>query len=155
MKTIEALIGEHAYFQGMSPEYLALLAGCGRNVQFQPGQYIHREGEEANEFYAIRHGKVALEMFAPGRGPVTLHTLGEGEVLGWSWLFPPYRWLFDARAVDLTRAVHFDGLCLRNKCEADPAMGFDFMKRFAQVAVARLDSARLQLLDVYGTSVRK
>jgi CRP/FNR family transcriptional regulator, cyclic AMP receptor protein len=155
MKTIEALLGEHPYFQGMSPAYLALIAGCGRNVQFQPGQYIHREGQEANTFYAIRQGKVALEMFAPGRGPVTLHTLGEGEVVGWSWLFPPYRWLFDARAVELTRAVHFDGLCLRGKCEADPVMGFDFMKRFAQVAVARLDAARLQLLDVYGTSVRK
>jgi CRP-like cAMP-binding protein len=124
-------------------------------VQFGPGQYIAREGQEANEFYAVRAGMVTLEMFVPGRGPVTLHTLGQGEVLGWSWIFPPYRWLFDARALDLTRAVMFDALCLRNKCEQDPAMGYDFMKRFAQVAVARLDAARLQLLDVYGTVPRR
>lgn len=155
MKTIETLLGEHPYFHGMPPPYLALLAGCARNVQFTPGQYINREGQEANEFYAIRHGKVTLEMFVPGRGPVTLHTLSEGEVFGWSWIFPPYRWMFDARAVEVTRAVAFDGLCLRTKCENDPAMGYDFMKRFAQVAVARLDSARLQLLDVYGTVQRR
>ena len=150
MKTIDVLLAEHPFFQGMAPDYLAFIAGCGRNVQFEPGRYIHREGDEAKEFYAIREGKVALELFVPGRGPKTLQTLDTGDVLGWSWIFPPYKWVFDARAVELTKAVMFDGLCLRTKCEGDPALGYDFMKRFAEVVTMRLDAARLQLVDVFG-----
>ena len=155
MKTIDVLLAEHPFFHGMAPGYLEFIAGCGRNVQFEPGRYIHREGQEANEFYAIRHGKVALEIFVPGRGPMTLQTLDEGDVFGWSWIFPPYKWVFDARAVELTRAVAFDGVCLRTKCEGDAQLGYDFMKRFAQVVTQRLDVARLQLLDVYGTVERR
>jgi CRP-like cAMP-binding protein len=152
MKTIDVLLAEHAFFEGMAPGDLEFIAGCGRNVQFGPGRYIRREGQEANEFYAIRQGKVALEIFVPGRGPVTLQTLDSGDVFGWSWIFPPYRWLFDARAVELTKAVMFDGVCLRTKCEGDPALGYDFMKRFARVVAKRLEVARLQLLDIYGTA---
>jgi CRP/FNR family cyclic AMP-dependent transcriptional regulator len=155
MKTIDILLAEHPFFQGMAPGYLEFIAGCGRNVHFEPGRYIHREGQEANEFYAIRHGKVAVEIFVPGRGPMTLQTLGEGDVFGWSWIFPPYKWVFDARAVELTRAVAFDGVCLRTKCENDAQLGYDFMKRFAQVVAERLDVARLQLLDIYGTVERR
>lgn len=155
MKTIDVLLAEHRFFEGMAPGYLEFIAGCGRNVHFEPGRYIHREGQESNEFYAIRHGKVALEIFVPGRGPVTLQTLDEGEVFGWSWIFPPYKWVFDARAVELTRAVAFDGVCLRTKCENDPKLGYDFMKRFAHVVTSRLEVARLQLLDVYGTVERR
>ena len=155
MKTIDALLAEHPFFRGMSPGYLEFLAGCGRNVVFEPGRYIHREGQEANEFYAIRQGKVAVEIFVPGRGPVMLQTLDDGDVFGWSWIFPPYRWVFDARAVELTRAVLFDGVCLRTKCENDAALGYDFMKRFAGVVVQRLDVARLQLLDLFGTVPRR
>jgi CRP/FNR family cyclic AMP-dependent transcriptional regulator len=152
MKTIDALLADHPFFAGMSAGYLEFIAGCGQNVHFEPGRYIHRENQQANEFYAIRQGKVALEIFVPGRGPVVLQTLGEGDVLGWSWIFPPYKWVFDARAVELTRAVLFDGVCLRNKCEGDPALGYDFMKRFAGVVVKRLEVARLQLVDMYGTA---
>jgi CRP/FNR family cyclic AMP-dependent transcriptional regulator len=152
MKTIDVLLAEHPFFEGMAPGYVEFIAGCGRNVQFEPGRYIHREGQEANEFYAIRAGTVAVEIFVPGRGPVTLQTLRHGDVFGWSWIFPPYRWVFDTRAVELTKAVMFDGACLRTKCENDPALGFDFMKRFAQVVTKRLDVARMQLLDVYGTA---
>ena len=151
MKTIDALVAEHPFFEGMPANWVAFIAGCGRNVRFEPGHYIYREGQEANEFFAIRQGKVAIEIFVPGRGPVTLQTLDGGDVFGWAWIFPPYRWVFDARAVETTRAVMFDGACLRGKCENDPALGYDFMKRFAHVVAKGLDVARLQLLDVYGT----
>ncbi len=77
-------------------------------------------------------------------------TLGEGAVVGWSWLFPPYRWSFDARALELTRTVAFDGACLRGKCEADTTLGYELMQRFAAVMLDRLQATRLQLLDVYG-----
>jgi CRP-like cAMP-binding protein len=110
---------------------------------------ILRAGEPADRFYIIRHGKVGVEVFAPEVGPITIETLGEGDVLGWSWLFPPYRWVFDARALELTRAIALDGKCLREKCDEDPRLGYDLMKRFAQIMVERLQATRLQLIDLY------
>src|SRR4029453_15972243 len=101
-------------------------------------------------FYVLRHGSVALEMFVPARGTAVIETIEAGEVLGWSWLFEPYRWHFDARALSLVRATAFDGACMRGKCDADPALGYDLMGRFAQVLIGRLQSTRLRLLDVYG-----
>ena len=86
----------------------------------------------------------------PSRGAVTLQTLGEGEILGWSWLFPPYVCQFDARAREDVRATSFDGACLRTKCDADPALGYELMKRLARMVSSRLEAARRQLLDVYG-----
>ena len=87
-----------------------------------------REGEPADAFYVIREGAVALETDVPGRGAVTLETLHDGDLLGWSWLVPPYRTAFDARALGTTHAIAFDGACLRGKCEADPALGYDLLK---------------------------
>lgn len=150
MHTLEPLLGEHSFFKGLAPRYLELIAGCASNVRFEAGQYIFHEGEAANEFYVIRHGRVALEIFAPGRGAHAIQTLGAGELLGWSWLIPPYQWHFDARAVELTRALALDGECLRTKCEQDHDLGYEFMKRFAHIMLDRLQATRLQLLDLYG-----
>jgi CRP-like cAMP-binding protein len=150
LQTLEPLLAEHPFLRGLEPRYLALLAGCAANVRFDAGRYIFREGEEADRFYIIRHGKVALELSAPERGALTIQTLGAGDVLGWSWLFPPYRWRFDARALELTRAIALDGACLRRKCDEDHSFGYELVKRFAQVIVERLQATRLQLLDVYG-----
>jgi len=102
----------------------------------------------------LRHGGVALETFVPARGAVVIETIEAGEVVGWSWLFPPYQWHFDARAVSLVRATSFDGVCLRGKCETDPQLGYDLMSRFAQVMIRRLQWTRLRLLDVYGDGHR-
>ena len=150
MQTLEPVLAEHPFFQGLAPEYLRVLVGCASNVRFESGQQLFREGEEANEFYLIRHGIVSLEVVVPGRGSITIQTLGVGEILGWSWLVPPYQWRFDARAVELTRAIALDGKCLRTKCEDDPRLGFELLKRFAHVMAERLQATRLQLLDVYG-----
>ena len=151
-ETIEALLAKHSFFKELRSSYLTMIAGCGSNVRFRKGQYLCREGEEANRFYAIRHGSVALELYIPQRGPVIVQTLGEGDLLGWSWLFPPNRWQFDARAQETVRATSFDGACLRGKCEVDPEMGYHLMKRLAHVVSDRLEATRLQLLDVYGNS---
>lgn len=150
MDTIEALIHDVPLFSGLSPEATELIAGCGANIRFTPDELLFRDGDGANRFFVIRHGTVALETFVPSRGAVTIETLGPGEVVGWSWLFPPYRWNFDARALSLVRATVFDGACLRDKCDADPALGYDLMSRFAQVIIERLQWTRLRLLDVYG-----
>ncbi len=148
--TLEAILAEHPFFKDLDPRYLQLIVGCAANVRFEAGRFIFHEGDEANQFYLLRHGSVSLEVFVPERGPLIIQTLGEGDVLGWSWLFPPYRWVFDARAVSLTRAIALDGACLRKKCEEDHELGYELLKRFAQIIMERLQATRLQLLDVYG-----
>jgi CRP/FNR family transcriptional regulator, cyclic AMP receptor protein len=150
MRTIDTLLHDVPIFQGMSPEALELVAGCATNIRFRDGEVLFREGDEANVFYVIRHGRVVLDMFVPARGPVTIETVDPGEVIGWSWLFAPYRWHFDARALGLVRATVFGAACLREKCEQDPEFGYDLMSRFAQVLIERLQWTRLRLLDMYG-----
>ena len=153
-KDIEALLAEHPFFKDMLPKYRTLIAGCGKNVVFAAGELIAKDTEPADQFFAIRHGRVSIELHSPERGSLILQTLEAGDIVGWSWLFPPYRWTFDVRAIEQVRAISFDGACLRGKCERDPAMGYDFMKRFAQTFMQRLQAARLQLLDLYGSDFR-
>lgn len=147
---LESVLAEHPFFRDLPPDDLAYIAGCARNVRFEEGQYIFREGEQADHFYLIRHGRVALEIFVPERGPLVTETVAEGEVLGWSWLFPPYRWSSDARALEVTAAVALDGACLRAKCETDTRLGYELMRRFAQIIMERLHATRVRLLDIYG-----
>ena len=151
-KDIDALLAEHAFFKDFPPAYRALIAGCARNVHFDPAHLLAKTGDPANHFFAIRKGRVSIEIHSSERGPLVLQTLEAGDIVGWSWLFPPYRWSFDVRTIDEVSAISFDGACLREKCEHDPAMGFDFMKRFARVFMERLEANRLQLLDLYGTA---
>lgn len=150
MKTLDALVAESPMFAGLDQPHLELIAGCGSNTGFKAGEYLFREGDQADTFYLIRHGRVTLELFVPGRGAVMIETMEPGDVVGWSWLFPPYRWHFDARALDLVRAVAFDGTCLRDKFDEDPAFGYQLLSRFSPVMLERLSATRLQLLDVYG-----
>ena len=154
-RSLEDLLADVALFEGLGDEALALLAGCARNIHFVAGERIFREGGEADVFYVVRQGSVAVESFVPTRGAVTIETIEAGDVLGWSWLFPPYRWHFDARALSTVRATVFDGLCLREKCESDAALGYTLMGRFAQVLIDRLQWTRLRLLDVYGNGDRR
>ncbi len=152
MKTLDELVAQSPIFSGLDQQYLELIAGCGQNTGFEAGQYLFREGDQADTFYLVRHGRVMLETFVPGRGALTIETVDEGEVVGWSWLFAPYRWHYDARALDVVRAVAFDGTCLRGKCNDDHTFGFHLLCRFAPVMVERLEATRLQLLDVYGSA---
>jgi CRP/FNR family transcriptional regulator, cyclic AMP receptor protein len=150
VQTIEPLLAKHLFFQGLAPEHLKLIVGCSTNVIFDPDQFLFREGEDANTFYVIRSGRVQVETFSPKHGPITIQTAGEGEVLGWSWLIPPYHWRFDAKATDQVRVIAIDGKCLREKCEDDHNLGYELMRRFALIIAERLEATRLQLLDVYG-----
>ena len=154
MRALESILAEVPFLEGLDHDQLALLAGCAGNVHFGAGATLFREGDAADTFYLVRHGSVALETFVPARGSVVIETIESGEVLGWSWLFAPYRWHFDARALTVVRATGFDGACLRQKCESDPALGYELMGRFAQVLIERLQWMRLRLLDVYGNGNR-
>lgn len=147
--SIENLLREQSFFSGMPEACLTNLAGCGKNVVFKKDKFLAREGRPADEFYVIRSGKISVEIHAGGK-TFRVQTANAGEVVGWSWLFPPHQWAFDVLALEETHVVALDGKCLRAKCEADPVLGYQLMKRFAGILVQRLSATRLQLLDVYG-----
>jgi CRP/FNR family transcriptional regulator, cyclic AMP receptor protein len=149
IRAVEDLLVESRLFADLAPSHLETIAGCATTARFGVGDYIFREGGPADTFYVIRSGTVALETHVPGRGPALLMTLQNEDVLGWSWLFSPYRWHFDARAVAPVRALAFDGACLRDKSMQDHDLGYELMRRFAEVMVSRLQATRMQLLDVY------
>jgi CRP/FNR family transcriptional regulator, cyclic AMP receptor protein len=151
MEGLERIVKEHPFFAGVEEAFCTLVCGCAKNVRFEAGQYLFHEGDPAEWFYLLRHGRVALQLTAPGRGAVTFQTVGEGEIVGVSWLIPPYRWSYDAKAIELTRAIAIDATCLRQKCEADHDLGYEMMKRFMPILIQRLQATRLQILDVYGT----
>lgn len=151
MRTLAEYLPQHPFFAGLDSAALELVVGCAKNVHVAPGQVIFRTGEPADTFYVIRRGQVALDIHDPVRGSLVVASPGEGEVVGWSWLVPPYRWVFDARAATRVDAVAIDGACLRGKCDADPALGYALMQRVAGVMYDRLQDARIRLLDVYGS----
>ena len=153
METMEELLGGHPFFAGLDTSAIQLIAGCAANVHFAAGEYVFGEGEPANQFYVIRHGRVALEVHSVTRGPLVIDTMEDAEVLGWSWLVPPYRYFGDARAVTPVSATVLDGACLRGKCEADPVLGYELLKRVTTVMYERLQSSRVRLLDLYGPRV--
>ena len=148
-KRLERIIAEHPFFAGLDDGFTNLMVSCASNVRFKAGTYILKEGDPANTFYLIREGKVAVEVLAPQHKPIIVSTLSVGEILGWSWLLPPFQWKFHARAVDDVRAIALDGKCLRTKCEENHDLGYEVLKRFAQIMEQRLEATRLQLLDVY------
>ncbi len=151
MTTLERLLAEHPFFKDLDPRYIQLIAGCAQEVTFKAGEFIFREGDPASRFWLIRNGKISLEVFAPGRGPIMIETLGEGDVMGWSWIVPPYRKQYDARALELTRALEFDAMCIRGKCDEEPKLGYELFKRFSQIIGQRLQATRLRLIDIYGS----
>jgi CRP/FNR family cyclic AMP-dependent transcriptional regulator len=149
METLQVDLSVYPFFTDLPVHHIEAVAGCASNVRFEAGNFIFREGEEADRFYLIREGKVALQLSSDRRGPLNILTLGEGDILGWSWLFPPYRWKFSARTIEPTRAFAVDAESLRAKAERDPGLGYELLKRFAHVVETRIETMRLQLVNVY------
>lgn len=151
MNYFEKLLSEHAFFKGIEQQHLDILAGCCSNKVFEAGEVIGHEGDKAENFFLIREGKVAVQIATPSKGPVTVQTLGEGEIIGWSWLFPPYQWNFDLKAIEKTRTIALDAKCLRKKCDEIPELGYLLMKKFSFIMIQRLKSTRMQILNIYET----
>lgn len=147
MKTLEPILKEHPFFKNLEAKYFNFIVGCASNVVFKAEDIILKEGEAADKFYLIRHGKVAIYIAQPRS--ITIQTIQEGDILGWSWLIPPHYYRFSARAVEDTRAVALDGKCLRNKCEENKELGYELLKRLVNIFTQRLEATRLQLLDIY------
>lgn len=150
MRDMTQIVSQHPMFEDFSGEHKELIAGCASNARFNPGELLLREGQPSEKFYLIRYGKVSLEVHSPAQGRITIQTYDEGDIVGWSWIVSPYRYKHDARARSLTRALEFDGACLRRKAESDPAFGYALLKKFAPLIVQSLERVELQLLDVYG-----
>jgi CRP-like cAMP-binding protein len=149
MEPLDRLLNEHPFLRGLEEKHLRFLGGCARSVRFEEGQLLFQEGEDSNALFLVCSGRVALEVEVPGRGAVRLEAIEEGDVLGWSWLHPPYRSPVDARAVEPVRALAFDRRRLADAMEADHDFGYALLRRLLVVAQKRLDRARLQALDVY------
>jgi CRP-like cAMP-binding protein len=144
----------HPFLSSLSPAYLAVLAECAEHRQFAAEEIIFREGEVADRFYLIQEGKVALESHVPPKGRLIVQDLGRDDVLGWSWLFPPYVWHFQARAVERTRAITFNGAHLLVACERNHEFGYDLMKRLAQVLIRRLQATQQHLVKLHQQTTR-
>jgi CRP/FNR family cyclic AMP-dependent transcriptional regulator len=150
METMEPILAAHPFFKGLDPRYLKLILECASRETLNPGQFLCRDNEEARKFYVIHHGRVAVEIYRARRGPVTIQTLGDGEVLGWLWFDQPYHWHLDARVLDLTRVISLDVGCLLQKCNQDHDFGYELMRRYAHHLAVQFRVTKLQLADFYG-----
>src|SRR5438105_2940854 len=137
MKDLKPIIAGHPFFKGMAPQYLDILARHAREAEFKSGQVILRQGQSAYELYLITEGKTVVESYVPRADDLPLQVIGAGDVLGWSWLFPPFNWHFQARALEPTKAIVLDGARLLVACESDPGLGYQLMNRVVQVVVHR------------------
>ena len=146
MKRLREVIAEHPFFRDMKPEHIDIAARGATEAKFKPGQMLFHEGDPANRFYLIQSGEIALEAHEPADGTVLIQELGPGEVLGWSWLFPPFVWHFQARTVAPTRAIVLSGGHLLAAAEGDHEFGYELMKRVAGVVIQRLQATRKELL---------
>ena len=141
------LIAQQPFFQKLSVPHLELLTDSAMETQFKPGQWIFRQGDPANRFYLILEGKVLIESEVKERGMIPIRTLGPGDDLAWAWLFPPYYMHFNACAIEPTRAIFFYGTRLREQCEANHELGYQLMKRIAQVVIQNLNATQQLLLE--------
>lgn len=149
MDTISHFLGQHPFFRGFNPDQMGEFVDCARDVRFEEGEYLFREGDESRNLYVIREGRIRIELHDARQGGVAVQTVERDDVLGWSWLIPPYLWHFDARAMRTSLAVAMDGQRLRELCERDHTVGYELLKRTAQLMEHRLQATRLQLMDLY------
>jgi len=150
VENLESILKEHPFFKDLKQEYFDIILGCASNVRFKEGGIIFREGDKANKFYLIRYGRVAIDVSLSNHRSVSIQTIQDGDILGWSWLIPPYRARFLCRAVVDTRAIALDGKCLREKCENNHDLGYELLMRMTKVFTQRLENTRIQLLNLYG-----
>ena len=149
MRTLNDLLRTHPIFHDFSSSFIADIAECSQEKEFEPDQYIFWSGHEADYFYILREGAVALQARTPDKGMVTVETLHNGDVMGWSWLFPPYKWHYDAQALEPTTAVVIDARCIKGKCESNHELGYELMLRFGRIVVDRLMATRMRMLDIF------
>lgn len=145
--TIESYLGGHAFFAGLDDSITAFLADSATARQVKKGEVLFKPGATADKFYLIRTGEVAIQVPAVMGPQLDVQALGKDQILGWSWLIAPYRWHFLARALEDSEVLEFDGSAILERCEQDPAFGYELLKRFASLMSERLDAARQKMMD--------
>ena len=153
MNSTPALAG-HQFTRGMPADYVAALSGAAKHIKVPARYRLFDEGGTADRFWLIQAGQVALDMNVPGRGPVVIEALGMGDVIGWSWLYPPYQWRLGAVALRPTQAFEVDGPAVRQMCAADAGFGYELTRRFLAVVVHRLQATRTRLIDISAQPVQ-
>jgi len=146
---LEQSLSRHPFFTEFPKAHLATIASCANTAVFDTGTFLFRGGESAHAFFAIQRGRVAVTSLTPHEGPVSVTSVGDGELLGWSWLVPPYRWHFSARALEQTSVIAFNAACVREQVERDHDLGFLIMRKLAQVMASRLEAVSLRLVNAY------
>jgi CRP-like cAMP-binding protein len=152
IEVTSAALAAHPFLHGMSSDQLDILAGAASDVTFPARHRLFEDGGPANRFWLIQSGHVSLDLYVPGDGPVVIETIGMGELLGWSWLFPPFRWAFGAVAAVPVEAFEFDARAVRECCAADPDLGYELNQRVTRVLAKRLQSTRIRLITLSGHS---
>lgn len=147
MKPQIAALAAQPFLRGMSEAHLELLAADSLPAEFQTGERILNEDGPANRFYLILDGRVEIESPSLDAEPRCIQTLGAGDLLGWSWLFPPYCWHFDARAITPVKAICFYGKHVREVCESNHDLGYELMKRVSETLIQRLQATRRELAE--------
>jgi len=142
-----ASLAAHPFLHGMSRDHLAVLAETASDVTFPARHRLFEDGARATRFWLLQSGYVALDLHVPGQGRMKIDTIGMGELVGWSWLFPPYKWAFGAVAAGPVEAFEFDGCAVRARCESDPALGYELTQRLARVVAKRLQATRVRLIS--------
>lgn len=148
-RDLSGTLAEHPFFEDFESDQIDFLVSCSSNRVYKPDEFLFREGTTADSFFLIREGKVAIETASPTAGPLTLGTVGRGDILGWSWIVQPYMHRSDARAIEQTRVLSMDAVCLREKLESDHELGYRLLTKFTGTMAQRISSARIQLLDLY------
>ena len=149
IEPMDTRVALHPFLAGMSHQHLALLTDCAMAVQFNKGDVIFREGEQANRFYLLETGEIILTADDSSWNAVLIDTIGAGDLLGWSWMFPPYTWRFTARVTRPTKAIFFYGTILREYCERHPSLGYELLKRMTAVMNRRMQAARAKIVAIH------
>ena len=143
-------IMHHPFFAGLDPTLCCAMAAKAEERTYDVGEMLVREGRPAEEFFLVLDGKVALEIGGADRAVITVETIGRGELLGWSWLVPPYHWRFDARATKPTQVIAINAASARYALAAHPALAYQFLMKLLPVVGERLENTRIQVLDIHG-----
>jgi CRP-like cAMP-binding protein len=147
MQSIEDYLSTQSFFSGLDDSFMKFLSNSAQGVQLKEDQVLFQQGKPADKFYLLRSGQVSIQVPALVGPTLELQVLGEGQILGWSWLIPPYRWNFQARALEDSDLLEFDGSAILAHCEEDPKFGYELFKRFAALMSKRLDAARQKIMD--------
>lgn len=147
MPSTQEYLAAHEFFAGLNDDFLQLLGEHATEKKYPAGEVLFQQGKSADKFYLVREGEISVQVPALVGPALELQVLGENQILGWSWLIPPFRWHFLARASTDVVLLEFDGKAILQQCEQNPKFGYELFKRFTEMMSERLSAARQKMMD--------